>query len=181
MSRVLVPIANGSEELEAVTLIDLLRRAGIQVTVASLDGEPVTASRGVRLIPDVSLDAALEHEYDLVVLPGGMPGADHLRDDARVVDLLRRMNESGRFVGAICAAPKVLHAAGVLEGRRATAFPGVLEAAGHDAITGEPVTRDAHVLTSRGPGTAMDFALELIETLEGRAKRDEVESKLQRP
>ncbi len=178
--RVLVPLAEGCEELEAVTVIDLLRRAGIEVVVAGLKPGPVKASRGVNLLPDTDLDQALQSPYDLVVLPGGLPGADHLAADRRITDLLRQMNESGRFVGAICAAPKVLARAGLLENRQATAYPGILEAEQHPAITGEAVTEDRKVVTSRGPGTAMDFALALIEILSGTEMRRQVETGLQR-
>jgi 4-methyl-5(b-hydroxyethyl)-thiazole monophosphate biosynthesis len=179
-ARVLVPLAPGCEELEAVTIIDLLRRAGIEVVVAGIEAGAVTASRGVRLLPDVSLDEALEMDYDLVALPGGLPGADNLAADERLTSLLREMNESGRYVAAICAAPKVLAQNGILSGRKATAFPGVLQAEQHPDITGEAVTRDGKVITSRAAGTAMDFALELIETLTDRETRDSVEAGLVR-
>lgn len=180
MTRVLVPLAQGCEELEAITIIDLLRRAGIEVVAASLDDGPVTASRGVRILPDMSLDEALRLEYDMVALPGGLPGADHLAADDRLTALLRRMNESGRFVGAVCAAPKVLARCGILEEKTATAFPGILEAEAHPLISGDAVTRDGSVITSRAAGTAMDFALELIEALAGRQTRAEVENGLVR-
>ncbi|MDX1460170.1 MAG: DJ-1/PfpI family protein [Xanthomonadales bacterium] len=179
--RVLIPVADGTEELEAVTMIDLLRRAGIEVVVASLDGEPVVCSRGVKLQPDQSLNEALASEYDMIALPGGLPGADHLAEDPRIRDRVQNMHAQGRFVAAICAAPKVLARAGVLDGRRATSFPGVLESEGHALVTGDAWTRDGTVLTSRGPGTAMDFALLLIETLVGPDQRQEVEAALQRP
>ena len=183
MASVLVPLAEGCEELEAVTVIDLLRRAGIEVVTAGLADGPVTASRGVVLIPDTTLDEALARDWDMVVLPGGLPGANHLQEDARVTALLRRMADSGRFTAAICAAPKVLGSAGLLDGRRATSFPGALDALGlaDTDYREEPVVEDGKVITSRGPGTAMDFALTLIERLADRATRDEVESKLQRP
>jgi len=179
-----VPLAEGCEELEAVTVIDLLRRAGIEVVTAGLDVGPVRASRGTVLVPDTTLDAALAQDYDMVVLPGGLPGADHLDNDPRVRALLKKMADSERFTAAICAAPKVLANAGLLQGRRATGYPGVLENMDLPATTLEqqqPVVKDGKVITSRGPGTAMDFALELIESLVGRAKRDEVEAALQRP
>ncbi|GAB6044007.1 DJ-1 family glyoxalase III [Endothiovibrio diazotrophicus] len=181
--RVLVPLAQGCEELEAVTIIDLLRRAGIEVVTAGLDDQPVTASRGVVLVPDTDLDEALRTDYDMVVLPGGLPGADHLDNDPRIRQLLVKMAESERFTAAICAAPKVLASSGLLAGKAATAYPGTLERLelADTALTGEPVIRDGKVITSRGPGTAMDFALELIEALAGRAKRDEVEAPLVRP
>lgn len=183
MASVLIPLAQGCEELEAVTLIDLLRRADIEVVTAGLDDGPITASRGVRLIPDTSLDEALEGEYDMVVLPGGQPGTDNLNADPRIQALLKRMSAAGRYTAAICAAPKVLAHAGLLEGKAATGFPGGIETM---AIPGlrhseEAVVVDGRVITSRGPGTAMDFALQLIETLKGRAVRERVEAPLQRP
>jgi 4-methyl-5(b-hydroxyethyl)-thiazole monophosphate biosynthesis len=183
MATVLVPLAQGCEELEAVTIIDLLRRAGITVVTAGLDGSPVKASRGVTLVPDTDLDTALAQNYDMVALPGGLPGADHLDEDPRVKELLRRMAASGRFTAAICAAPKVLANAGLLSGKAATSFPGILDGMGLADVSyrEDPVVQDGKVITSRGPGTAMDFALTLIETLEGTARREEVESKLQRP
>lgn len=182
MSRVLVPLAEGCEELEAVTVIDLLRRAGIEVVTAGLDDGPVRASRGTRLIPDTTLAQALEQDFDMVVLPGGLPGADHLNADARIHDVLKRMAAGGKYTAAICAAPKVLADAGLLVGRRATAFPGVLEAMdlGDTTLVADAVVIDDRVITSRGPGTAMDFALALIERLSGRPARDKVEAGLQR-
>ena len=180
MTRVLVPLAQGCEELEAVTIIDLLRRADIEVVAAGLDDGPVTASRGVKLLPDMPLDKALELDYDMVVLPGGLPGSDHLATDERVTSLVKNMNESGRFVGAVCAAPKVLARTGILEGKQATAFPGVLQAEGHANISGDAVIRDGRIITSRSAGTVMDFALAIIEALQGRESRDSVEASLAR-
>lgn len=183
MSRVLVPIAQGFEEIEAVTVIDLLRRGGIEVIVASLDGSMVTGSHAITLAPDMGLDQALELELDMVVLPGGLPGADNLEADTRVIDLLRRMADSERFTAAICAAPRVLAAAGVLDGKHATSYPGFLDEGKTPGlrIQDRPVVRDGKVITSRGVGTAMDFALALIESLEGSDRRQAVEAALQRP
>ncbi|HFD80074.1 MAG TPA: DJ-1/PfpI family protein [Gammaproteobacteria bacterium] len=181
MASVLVPLAQGCEELEAVTVIDLLRRAAIEVVTAGLDEGPVRASRGVVLVPDTTLDEALERDYDMVVLPGGLPGAEHLNADPRIRRLLRDMAAAGRYTAAICAAPKVLADAGLLDGRRATSFPGVLDGVGGLSYVEQPVVRDGRVITSRGPGTAMDFALALIESLAGKDARDQVEAGLQRP
>ncbi|HFQ92218.1 MAG TPA: DJ-1/PfpI family protein [Chromatiales bacterium] len=180
--KVLIPLAQGCEELEAVTLIDLLRRANIEVVTAGLESGPVHASRGTVLVPDTTLDEALGGEYDMVVLPGGLPGADHLDNDGRIHKLLRDMAAKDRFTAAICAAPKVLAHAGLLRGRRATAYPGVLESLDPGDITlqGDAVVVDGKVITSRGPGTAMDFALTLIELLAGTATRNEVEAALTR-
>lgn len=181
MPRVLVPLAQGCEELEAVTIIDLLRRAGIDVVSAGLDDQPVKASRGVLLIPDTTLDQVLKHEFDMLVLPGGQPGTDNLKADPRIVALLQKMAQSGKFTCAICAAPAVLAAAGLLDGKRATSYPGSLAGASNVTLSAAPVVKDGNIITSRGPGTAMDFALDLIEALVGKAKRDEVEAGLQRP
>jgi 4-methyl-5(b-hydroxyethyl)-thiazole monophosphate biosynthesis len=181
MSRVLVPLAPGFEEIEAVTVIDLLRRAGIEVHTASLDGPQVTGSHGITVTADIALDAARADDYGMIVLPGGMPGADHLKRDARVIALLRRFAADGRYTAAICAAPGVLAHAGLLEGRAATSFPGFLseESAPGIRLRTDPVVIDGTVATSRGPGTAMEFGLALIELLEGPAAREQVQSRLQ--
>jgi 4-methyl-5(b-hydroxyethyl)-thiazole monophosphate biosynthesis len=183
MARVLVPLAQGCEELEAVTIIDLLRRARIEVVSAGLDDQPVRASRGTVLIPDTTLDEALTQEFDMIVLPGGLPGADHLNEDPRIRNLLTTMVNSGKYTAAICAAPKVLANTGILDGKWATAYPGVLEELQLPKVNlmSDPVVKDGRVITSRGPGTAMDFTLVLIEILTDKATRDEVEQRLQRP
>ena len=180
MNSVLVLFANGSEELEAVTIVDILRRAGVNVTLAGLEAGPLRGSRQTVLLPDTALDAALTHQYDMLVLPGGQPGTNHLKADARVLKLAQQMHLEGRYVCAICAAPSVLATAGVLDGKNATSFPGALEAFPKVHKTAGNVVEDGKLITSRGPGTAMDFALTLVERLAGRAKRDEVEAGLQR-
>ena len=136
----------------------------------------------MRLLPDTELDDVLDRHFDLIVLPGGLPGADHLDRDPRIQKLVREQAQADRKVGAICAAPKVLASAGLLENREATAYPGTLESLQlpSTAITADKVTVDGNISTSRGPGTAMDFALELIEQLAGRTKRNEVEAGLVR-
>jgi 4-methyl-5(b-hydroxyethyl)-thiazole monophosphate biosynthesis len=182
MSHVLVPLAQGCEELEAITITDLLVRAGISVTTCGLDAQPVKASRGTTIIPDTSIDQIMNDTFDLIVLPGGLPGADHLRDNAQLQTMLKQQAQAERYLAAICAAPKALAQAGVLEGKTATSFPGVLEALNKQNITvsQNAVEIDGKIVTSRGPGTAMDFALTLIELLEGTEKRDKVEQELQR-
>jgi 4-methyl-5(b-hydroxyethyl)-thiazole monophosphate biosynthesis len=183
MARVLVPLAQGCEELEAVTVIDLLRRAGIEVVTAGLDERAVVASRGVRLLPDRLLEEVQDEPFDMLVLPGGLPGADHLDDDPRIHRIIQRLQREGGYTAAICAAPKVLARAGVLDGLSATGYPGVLQ--GMDLprvrVLDAAVIRDQRVITSRGPGTAMDFALTLIEALAGQVVRDKVEAGLVRP
>lgn len=180
MKSVLVPLANGSEELEAVTVLNILRRAGIEAVSASLDGHPIRGSRGTMLIPDTSLDEALKRDFDMVVLPGGQPGTNNLKSDARIIKLLQHMATKGRYVCAICAAPSVMAAAGLLDGKHATSFPGALDAFPKVSRQPQAVVEDGKLITSRGPGTAMDFALTLVERLAGKARRDEVEAGLVR-
>lgn len=180
MANVLIPLAQGCEELEAVTIIDILRRANINVTTASLDNgsevSTVIASRGVKLVPDTTLDEALNRSYDMVVLPGGLPGADNLDNDPRIRSLLKTMASEGKFTAAICAAPKILANAQLLEGKSATSYPGFLDKMPlpNTTVSQQAVVRDDKIITSRGPGTAMSFALSLIEALMSREKRDEV-------
>ncbi len=182
MSRVLVPLAQGCEELEAITITDLMVRAGIDVVTAGLDDRPVLASRGTSILPHTTLAAVADEVFDMIVLPGGLPGADHLRDDATLQAMLKRHAEQGKTLGAICAAPKALEKAGLLDGKTATSFPGVLDALDNARITisNAALEQDGNIVTSRGPGTAMDFALRLIELLEGSETMHKVEQSLVR-
>lgn len=180
MSHVLVPLAQGCEELEAITITDLLVRAGIKVTTCGLDEQPVKASRGITIIPDTTIDKVVNDSFDLIVLPGGLPGADHLRDNAQLQTLIKKQAADNKYLAAICAAPKALAQAGVLEGKTATSFPGVLAALGNASITisENAVEIDGNIVTSRSAGTAMELALSLIELLEGKEKREEVNKHL---
>jgi 4-methyl-5(b-hydroxyethyl)-thiazole monophosphate biosynthesis len=171
MSRVCVPLAEGFEEIEAVTIVDVLRRGGVEVVTASLGLPHVRGSHGLQLTADTTLDALLALEpppvWDAVVLPGGQPGSRHLRDDARVLRLLRHQHQAGRRVAAICAAPIALAAAGLLEGRRVTSHPSVADQLDGTRRVEEPVVSDGRILTSQGVGTALAFALRLVTELEG--------------
>lgn len=180
MKNVLVLFAEGSEELEAITIVNILRRAGVSVTLAGLNTGALRGSRGVMLMPDKSLDDVLHEEFDMVVLPGGQPGTNHLKADARVLGLVQHMEKQGKYVAAICAAPSVLATAGLLDGRQATSFPGALDPYPKVKKQHTAIVEDGRIITSRGPGTAMDFALTLAERLAGSAKRREVEAGLQR-
>ncbi|HNQ03630.1 MAG TPA: DJ-1/PfpI family protein [Thiobacillaceae bacterium] len=182
MPRVLVPLAPGFEDLEATTIVDILRRADIVVITAGLEPGLVQGARGMRVQPDAGLEEVLEQDFDMIALPGGMPGAEHLKNDARVQALLKRQAAAGKYTTAICAAPIALAQAGLLDGRRATSYPGFidrLQPPGSTYLTA-PVVVDGKVVTSRGPGTAMDFALTLVELLKGRTTRDQVEAGLVR-
>ena len=170
MKRVLVPLAPGFEEIEAITIIDVLRRAGIMVEVAGTEPGPITGSHGITVTPDRPLAGADAGAYDLVALPGGMPGTLHLREHADVRRIVRELASRGRYTTAICAAPTVLAAAGVTAGRAITSHPSVaaeLAQAGTTYRT-DAVVADGPVITSRGAGTAIEFALTLVATLVDR-------------
>ncbi|HCI52086.1 MAG TPA: DJ-1 family protein [Gallionella sp.] len=180
MKTALVLFAAGSEELETVSIVNLMRRAGIPVTLAGLTSGALAGSRGISLLPDTTLDAVLHDHFDLIVLPGGQPGTRHLMADARVLQLIKQMASQDKFVAAICAAPMVLAAAGLLDGKRATCYPTCLNDYPNVLVQASAIVEDGKLITSRGPGTAMDFALLLVERLAGKLKRDEVEAGLVR-
>lgn len=163
----LIPIADGTEELEAVAIIDTLRRGGVQVTVASVMPElQVTASRQVKLVADTLIGECVNATYDLIALPGGLPGAEHLRDSAPLVGMLTRQKAEGRLYGAICASPAVaLSPHGLLHGLKATCYPGFEEKFTDAEAVDARVVVDGTCITSQGPGTAIEFALKLLEVL----------------
>lgn len=181
MARVLIPLADGVEELEAVALIDILRRGGCEVVAAGLNGLTVRASRGVRLLADATWEEASRQAWDAVVLPGGAGGAEALQASPSVLETIRRQAAADKWVCAICAAPLVLQAAGILKGRQATAHPAVRDRLTEPALRDARVVRDGKILTSQGPGTAIEFALEILRLLEGADKADRVAAGLVLP
>lgn len=172
----LVPVANGSEDIESVTIIDVLRRAGVDVTVASVHAEPtVTAARQTRITAEALITDCTEQTFDLIALPGGMPGAQTLGECQPLIGMLQAQRQSGRLYAALCAAPAVaLEPNGLLQGRAATAHPGFQNRLSDQSRISQRVVVDGHCITSQGPGTALEFALTLVEHLCGRARRDEV-------
>ncbi len=175
--KVLVPMADGSEEIEAVCIIDTLRRAGAEVTVASVDKLQVTASRGVKLVADALITSCASQTYDCIALPGGMPGAEHLRDSAPLIDLLKKQKQAGRLYAAICASPAVvLRPHGLIDKVKATCFPALQGKLDPACTSKERVVVDGNCVTSQGPATAIEFALKLVELLLGPAKAKEVGS-----
>jgi len=167
--KVVIVLAEGFEEIEAITCIDVLRRAELDVKTAGLSGKAVTGAHGVKVEADITLEN-YDGTADCVVLPGGMPGSKNLQNSKKVAELVKKMNGEGKWVTAICAAPALaLASAGVLEGKRATCYPGFeSNFAPSTKFSAESVVVDGNVVTSRGPGTAMQFALELVEKLAGR-------------
>ncbi len=170
MKRVLVPLAPGFEEIEAITIIDVLRRAGVTVEVAGTEPGPITGSHGITITPDRPLAGIDAGAYDLVPLPGGMPRTLHLGEHADVRRIVRELASRGRCTTAICAAPTVLAAAGVTAGRAVTSHPSVAAELAQAGITyrTDAVVADGPVITSRGAGTAIEFALTLVATLVDR-------------
>lgn len=165
--RALVLFANGFEEIEAVTIIDVLRRAGVTVTTASPSGGLVDGSRGIRVESERRLAELSAREFDAVVLPGGMQNARTLAVDPEAQRLIREARNLDRWVGAICAAPIALRAADAIRGARVTSHPGVEKELSGERYQTERVVRDGHLITSRGPGTSMEFALALVAELCG--------------
>jgi len=172
---VLVPLAPGMAEVEAVIIIDVLRRAGARVVAASVGGEAgvVTGARGVQVVSDCELSSVASEVFDLIALPGGMPGAENLARDRALRGLIRDQLESGRLLGAICASPKV-----VLEdlapGRMLTAYPSFAAQLRNQSHAGSRTVIDGNLVTGQGPGTTFEFALALVEILFGREARREV-------
>ena len=176
MKRVLVPLAPGFEEIEAITIIDILRRAGVDVIVAGTRPGPIEASRETRHLADCLLDEIDADSLDMIVLPGGQPGATNLRKDPRIRRIIETLTARNRHVAAICAAPAILASFGMLNGRMAACHPSVrveVVAAG-STVGDERVIVDGKIVTSQAAGTAMEFAFKLVELLCGPDKVVEV-------
>lgn len=172
--NVVVLLAPGFEELETVTIVDVLRRAGISVLLAGIAPPPVEGGHGIKIMTDVSIDDV--KAYDALVLPGGNPGYLNLERDQRVLKLIREAYDAGKYVGAICAAPHVLGVAGIMEGATATCYPGI-EIPGARRVE-ERVVHHGKIVTSQGPGTAIDFAIDLIGLLTTKENALEVRKAL---
>ena len=172
--KVLVPLANGAEEMEAVIVIDTLRRAGWQVVAASIHDEVVNCSRGVRLVADKLWSDVKPDAFDIIVLPGGAEGTRALMSHHGVIETIRAHAGAGRTVAAICAAPLVLQSAGLLAGRRATCHPAVRNELRDPELVDADVVVDGCIVTGRGPGTALEFALALIGLCGGPELRSRV-------
>lgn len=173
MKKVLVPLAPGFEEIEALTVVDILRRAGAEVTTAGTTPGPIEGRSAIRVLPDTVMENAAS-DYDMIVLPGGAVGAENLRKNELVRAALERAAQKGRLVAAICAAPAVLSAVGVSRGRVVTSHPSVRGLLSEVTVSEERVVADGNIITSQGPGTAMEFAFRLVETLFGKAKAADV-------
>ncbi|BBH09587.1 Class I glutamine amidotransferase-like superfamily protein [Prunus dulcis] len=169
--RVLIPVANGSEEIEVVTIVDILRRAKVDVVVASIEKSvQILASQGTKIIADKLIGVAAELTYDLIILPGGTAGAERLNKSRILKNLLKEQELAGRIYGAVCSSPGILHRQGLLKGKKATAHPSIVSKLTNEVVNGTKVVIDGKVITSRGLSTVTDFALVIVSKLFGHAR-----------
>ena len=177
---VYVHLAEGFEEIEALTVVDILRRAEIEVQTVSVTGSAlVEGAHGITVQADILQEEADYSAAEMLVLPGGMPGTTHLMENEELGREIQNYVQIGRWVAAICAAPMVFGHLGVLEGRQATIYPGMEEhLEGATPIYEQKVVRDGRIITSKAPGTAMNFALELVDAMKGRTTAEEVRGAL---
>ena len=165
MKKILVFIADGFEEIEALSVVDVLRRAELKCDLCSIKEEYVRGTHNITVKSDCIIDNINQDEYDAIVLPGGLPGADNLLDK-RVKDMAIKFNNEGKIVAAICAAPQTLEVFGILDDRKCTSYPGFIK--GRDKVNyleDQIVVTDKNIITSRGPGTALEFAFRILEDL----------------
>ena len=174
MSKVYLFLADGNEEIEALTVVDLLRRAGVELTTVSIGShKKVTGSHNISYYADITLDEAKD-TVDILVLPGGMPGTKYLGESEKLMDMVKKQYEEGRYVAAICAAPTLFGNLGILEDKKATCYPGMMDKLIAKEKLTDSVVVDGNVITSRGLGTAIDFSLKMIELLISKEKADEI-------
>jgi 4-methyl-5(b-hydroxyethyl)-thiazole monophosphate biosynthesis len=175
--KILMPLAEGFEEIEAITVIDILRRANIEVVIAGLKDGLVEGAHKIKMLPDSSMDKINQSEFDGIVLPGGFPGFENLGNDDRVLNIVRQMDKAGKYIAAICGAPSVLIKAGILMNRKATVSPaGRAQVEACAKYVEDRVVVDGKLITSQSPGTAMEFALKLVEVLAGVEKMKQIKA-----
>ena len=182
MSKVYIFFADGFEDIEGLTVVDLMRRAGIDIqTVSIKETKEIRTSHGIDLLTDRTFGECDFSDADMLVIPGGMPGTNYLRDHEGLAELLKKQYEAGKWVAAICAAPSVFGGLGFLKDRKATSYPGCLDGIPVGEYTEEPVAVDGNVVTRRGVGSAIGFALKLIEVLISKEKADEIAASIVYP
>lgn len=166
MKKLLVLLAEGFEEVEALTIVDVLRRANVGCDMCSLDKEYVKGTHNIEIKADVNIKKIKATDYNGVALPGGLPGAYNLRDSEDVANLVKEFNENNKIVAAICAAPEALESFGLLENKRCTSYPGFVQNKEKvNYIEDKVVVEDGNIITSRGPATAIEFALTILKKL----------------
>jgi len=177
--KALMVLADGFEEVEASAPVDVLRRANVNVTIAGLSKKEVPGARGIKVLADTTLDEA-KGDFDAVIFPGGQAGAENLSKSERVRNLIKEMNKKGKIIAAICASPAVVLApTGVLKDKKAACYPGMEKEFSKDTCSStEAVVIDGNIVTSKGPGTALDFGLKLAELLAGKEIASSVKEKM---
>ncbi|MBI3399495.1 MAG: DJ-1/PfpI family protein [Deltaproteobacteria bacterium] len=174
MKKVLIPLAPGFEEIEAIAVVDILRRAGVDVVMAGTAANPIEGRNRIKVLADVILGSAKDQDFDMIILPGGAIGTENLKKDSRIKEIVERLCKKGKFISAICAAPTVLSAIGITAGKTVTSHPTVRTKLEKEKISDERVVIDGNIITSQGPGTAIEFAFKLVEVLLGKEKAAEV-------
>lgn len=164
MKKVMVLLANGFEEIEALATVDIIRRANLRCDMVSIGEELVESSHGMFVKADKTI-GTIEDDYDAIILPGGMPGAKNLKENNEVINLIKRFNEEGKIIGAICAAPIVLYASEILQGKNYTCYPGFENDMQGCLYTGAMVEKHGNIITGKGPGAAFDFAFSILREL----------------
>ncbi|ADO76644.1 DJ-1 family glyoxalase III [Halanaerobium praevalens] len=165
MAKILIPLASGFEEIEAITNIDVLRRAGLEVLTAGIGSKEIEGDHGIKVKTDTTIEEVKVEDLKAVVLPGGMPGASNLRDSNQLLNIIKKLSEENKLCAAICAAPIVLEAAGILDGKKATSYPGFDKDMSSCNYQNDRVVIDGNLITGRGPGVAMEFAMTIVECL----------------
>ncbi|MBO6133610.1 MAG: DJ-1/PfpI family protein [Lachnospiraceae bacterium] len=181
MKKVACLLADGFEEIEGLTVVDMCRRAGIDIKTASIsDSLEVTSSNGITVKADCKFDDIKFDEMDMIVLPGGGLGTENLEKFAPLKDVLLSFNEKGKFISAICAAPRILGDLGLLKGKKAICFPGLEgRLTGATIMSNEKCVTDGHIVTARGMGASVEFAAAIITQLLGAEKAEEIERQVQ--
>ena len=178
MPSALVILSPGFEEVEAITIIDLLRRASIDVTVAGLGSKLITGSHDIPVSADTEISNVNHEEFEIMILPGGQPGTNNMRVNTTIIKWIQERHSNGQWIAAICAAPTVLHAAGITDSLKLTSYPSVKDTFTNSDYSEDKVVVDHHIITSRGVGTAIDFSLAIIEKLIDQATADAIKEKI---
>ena len=174
--RVMIPLANGFEEIEAFTVVDVLRRANIKVDTIGIIGSVIQSKHGVKIIVDRTLNQVNPEEYDAIILPGGSPGYQNLGKSAKLIEILKTFNRQNKLIGAICGAPTILAKEGLLEDKKATIYPGYEKMLAYPR--NGPVVIDGNIITSQGPGTAIEFALKIVSKILNPAEAERLRKEL---
>jgi 4-methyl-5(b-hydroxyethyl)-thiazole monophosphate biosynthesis len=172
MKKTIIFLAEGFEEIEALSVVDVLRRASIECKICSLKEKNVTGSHGIEVVADIMIDSVDINEFDCIILPGGMPGAKNLKENLKIIEYVQKFHKENKLIAAICAAPIVLEAAGIIKNNEVTSYPGVKDQLKSAVYKEEVVVSHNNIITSRGPATAIEFGLALVKALGEKEKEE---------